>query len=125
VSVLGEWRQAVILLRLFFFPWCRDTAVVLEEQTMASLMKMVVSLPLRFASSLFLLSLLFFLLLCFVSVSPLLLLVAAPMVAEWRCWMVVAEGHGGERGAAAGNPKRMILFSNFGPENPPSVSASL
>uniref|UniRef100_A0A2K1Y934 Uncharacterized protein n=1 Tax=Populus trichocarpa TaxID=3694 RepID=A0A2K1Y934_POPTR len=50
---------------------------------------------------------------------------AAPMVAEWRCWMVVAEGHGGERGAAAGNPKRMILFSNFGPETPPSVSASL
>jgi hypothetical protein len=47
------------------------------------------------------------------------------MVAEWQCWMVVAEGHGGERGAAAGNPKRMILFSNFGPENPPSVSASL
>jgi hypothetical protein len=98
---------------------------VLEEQTMASLMKMVVSLPLRFASSLFLLSLLFFLLLCFVSVSPLLLLVAALMVAEWRCWMVVAEGHGGERGVAAGNPKRMILFSNFGPENPPSVYASL
>ena len=31
----------------------------------------------------------------------------------------VAEGHGGERGAAAGNPKMMILFSNFGPENPP------
>jgi hypothetical protein len=68
---------------------------------------------------------LFFLLLFFISVSPLLLLVAALMVAEWQCWMVVVEGHGGERGAAAGNPKRMILFSNFGPENPPSVSASL
>jgi hypothetical protein len=49
--------QVVILLRLFFFPWCRDTTIMLEEQTMASLMKMVVSLPLRFASSLFLLSL--------------------------------------------------------------------
>jgi hypothetical protein len=67
----------VILLRLFFFSWCKDTAVVLEEQTMASLMKTVVSLPLRFPSYLFLLSLLFFLLLCFVLVSPLLLLVAA------------------------------------------------
>jgi hypothetical protein len=55
---------------------------------MASLMKMVVSLPLRLASSLFLLSLLSFLLLFFISVSPLLLLVAALMVAEWRCWMV-------------------------------------
>ena len=44
---------------------------------MASLMKTVVSLPLRFPSSLFLLSLLFFLLLYFVLVSPLLLMVAA------------------------------------------------
>ena len=52
----SRW-QAVILLWLFFFPWCRDTTIVLEEQTMASLMKMVVSLPLRFVSSLFLLSL--------------------------------------------------------------------
>jgi hypothetical protein len=76
VTVLGERRQTVILLRLFFFSWCRDTVVVLEEQTMASLVKTVVSLPLRFPSSLSLLSLLFFLLLCFVSVSPLLLLVA-------------------------------------------------
>ncbi|KAJ6978935.1 hypothetical protein NC653_027192 [Populus alba x Populus x berolinensis] len=48
------WRQAMILLRLFFFSWCRDTVVVLEEQTMASLMKTVVSLPLRFLSSLLL-----------------------------------------------------------------------
>jgi len=54
VAVLGEWRHAMILLWLFFFSWCRDTAVVLEEQTMASLMKTVVSLPLRFPSSLFL-----------------------------------------------------------------------
>ena len=69
--------QVVILLRLFFFPWCRDTTIMLEEQTMASLVKTVVSLPLRFPSSLSLLSHLFFLLHCFVSVSPLLLLVAA------------------------------------------------
>jgi hypothetical protein len=39
---------------LFFFSWCRDTTVVLEEQAMASLMKTAVSLPLRFPSSLFL-----------------------------------------------------------------------
>ena len=32
--------------------------------------------------------------------SLVLLALAALMVAEWRCWMVVAEGHGGERGAA-------------------------
>jgi hypothetical protein len=42
VTVLGERRQTVILLRLFFFSWCRDTVVVLEEQTMASLVKTVV-----------------------------------------------------------------------------------
>jgi hypothetical protein len=48
----------------------------------------------------------------FLSLSPslVLLALAALMVAEWWCWMVVVEGHGGERGAAAGNPKRMIFF---------------
>jgi hypothetical protein len=32
---------------------------------------------------------------CFSSPSLVLLALAALMVAEWRCWMVVAEGHGG------------------------------
>jgi len=47
---------------------------------------------------------------CFSSPSLVLLALATLLVAEWRCWMVVAEGHGGERGAAAGNPKWMIFF---------------
>jgi len=43
--------------------------------------------------------LVFFLSVLFCSSSPslVLLALAALMVAEWRCWMVVAEGHGGEK----------------------------
>jgi len=35
------------------------------------------------------------------------------VVVKWRCWMVVAEGHCGERGAAAGNPKIPHVSASF------------
>jgi len=39
--------------------------------------------------------------------------VAVVVVVKWLCWMVVAEGHCGERGAAAGNPKISPVSASF------------
>jgi len=40
-------------------------------------------------------------------------LLVVVVVVKWRCWMVVAEGHCGERGAAAGNPKIPPVSASF------------